>query len=214
MRIAELARRGGVGVSTVKYYLSTGLLPPGRVTARNQASYGEDHVYRLDLIRTLTETGGLSVARVRTVLAAVDAEVSVAELLAVLDEAGFGHAVRRAGGPGHPQAVPARTRRPEGTARHARERLTDATAWAARLDVGELAPALEAYADAAARVADCDAMVVAAVQARLAAVPGSTRAELLGRIVAAVVLGQAATAALCALARERLLTAGPGAPGR
>jgi DNA-binding transcriptional MerR regulator len=189
MRIAELARRGGVGVSTVKYYLSIRLLPPGAVTARNQATYGEEHVYRLFLVRTLLETGGLSVARARAVLEAVDAEVSVAELLGVLGEAGV---------PG----------------RGARERLADAIARAGRLDVAELAPAVPAYAEAAARVAGCDAMVIAAVRARLAAAPGVTRADLLERIVAAVVLGKAATAALSALARDRVLAGEPGSPGR
>lgn len=72
MRISELARRGGVPVGTVKYYLREGLLPPGRPTSATQAQYGEEHVTRLGLIRALLGTGGLSVATTRAVLAAVD----------------------------------------------------------------------------------------------------------------------------------------------
>lgn len=72
MRISELARRGGVPVGTVKYYLREGLLPAGEVTAATQARYGEEHVARLALVRALLGTGGLSIATARNVLAAVD----------------------------------------------------------------------------------------------------------------------------------------------
>ncbi len=72
MRISELARRGGVPVGTVKYYLREGLLPAGEPTSATQAQYGEDHVARLRLIRALVGTGGLSIATARSVLAAVD----------------------------------------------------------------------------------------------------------------------------------------------
>jgi DNA-binding transcriptional MerR regulator len=70
VRIGELSRRTGVAVPTIKYYLRDGLLPPGELTSRNQAQYGEDHVQRLRLVRALIEVGGLSVASVRTVLEA------------------------------------------------------------------------------------------------------------------------------------------------
>lgn len=72
MRIAELSRRSGVPVGTVKYYLREGLLPAGEPTSATQAQYGEDHVSRLALIRALVGTGGLSIATTREVLAAVD----------------------------------------------------------------------------------------------------------------------------------------------
>jgi DNA-binding transcriptional MerR regulator len=39
MRIAELSRRSGVSVPTIKYYLREGLLPPGERTSPNQALY-------------------------------------------------------------------------------------------------------------------------------------------------------------------------------
>ncbi|MEU7527894.1 MerR family transcriptional regulator [Saccharothrix sp. NPDC042600] len=72
MRIAELSRRTGVPVPTIKYYLREGLLPAGELTSPNQARYGEVHLHRLRLVRALAEVGGLSIAAVREVLGALD----------------------------------------------------------------------------------------------------------------------------------------------
>ncbi|MFG2331972.1 MerR family transcriptional regulator [Streptomyces sp. NPDC048604] len=72
MRIGELSRRTGVSVPTIKYYVREGLLPAGRLTSPNQASYDEGHERRLRLIRALLDVGGLSVAGIREVLAAID----------------------------------------------------------------------------------------------------------------------------------------------
>lgn len=72
MRMAELSRRTGVPVPTIKYYLREGLLLPGERTSPNQAFYDETHVRRLRLVRALAEVGGLPIAKVRGVLDAVD----------------------------------------------------------------------------------------------------------------------------------------------
>jgi DNA-binding transcriptional MerR regulator len=72
MRVAELSRRTGVPVPTIKYYLREALLPPGERTSPNQARYGDNHVQRLRMIRALVEVGGLSIAAVKEVLRAVD----------------------------------------------------------------------------------------------------------------------------------------------
>ena len=72
MRIAELSRRSGASIPTIKYYVREEILPPGTATGRNQAEYSEDHVRRLRLIRALIDVGGLSVAAARQVLATVD----------------------------------------------------------------------------------------------------------------------------------------------
>ncbi|SDN39173.1 MerR family transcriptional regulator [Geodermatophilus sp. DSM 45219] len=72
MQISELARRAGVPVATVKYYLREGLLPPGELTGATRARYGEEHLSRLGLVRALLGPGGLSVATARAVLDAVD----------------------------------------------------------------------------------------------------------------------------------------------
>jgi DNA-binding transcriptional MerR regulator len=73
MRMAELSRRTGVPVPTIKYYLREGLLQPGERTSPNQALYHEPHVRRLTMVRALVEVGGLSISAVRDVLDAVDA---------------------------------------------------------------------------------------------------------------------------------------------
>ncbi|GAA1564685.1 MerR family transcriptional regulator [Kribbella sancticallisti] len=74
MWIAELSRRTDVPVATIKYYLREGLLPPGEAVGATRSRYDEAHVRRLRLIRALVESGGLSLARVRGVLAEVDEE--------------------------------------------------------------------------------------------------------------------------------------------
>ena len=73
MRISELSRMSNVATPTIKFYLREGLLPPGAPTARNQATYSEDHLTRLRFIRTLITVGRLPLSSVRDVLAVVDA---------------------------------------------------------------------------------------------------------------------------------------------
>ena len=88
MRISELSRQAGVPVATVKYYLREGLLHPGELTAATQARYDESHVARLQLVRSLLGPGGLSVARARQVLRAIDdPPASSFELLGVAADA-------------------------------------------------------------------------------------------------------------------------------
>ncbi|MCQ9130502.1 MerR family transcriptional regulator [Streptomyces hilarionis] len=72
MRISELSRHSGVSVTTIKYYLREGLLPPGRQTAATQAEYDDHHLHRLRLIRALTGVRGLSVGATREVLDALE----------------------------------------------------------------------------------------------------------------------------------------------
>ncbi|NKQ54661.1 MerR family transcriptional regulator [Amycolatopsis sp. K13G38] len=72
MRMAELSRESGVTVATIKYYQREGLLPPGELTSPNQARYDASHVRRLKLVRALLDVGGLSIASVREVLAAIE----------------------------------------------------------------------------------------------------------------------------------------------
>ena len=72
MRISELAREADVPVATVKYYLREGLLHEGELTSVTQARYDESHVARLRLVRSLLGPGGLSIAKARAVLTAID----------------------------------------------------------------------------------------------------------------------------------------------
>lgn len=72
MRISELARRGGVPVATVKYYLREGLVPTGTLTSSTQARYDDEHVARLQLVRALVGPGALTIAQAKDVLRAID----------------------------------------------------------------------------------------------------------------------------------------------
>lgn len=72
MKISELARKTGVPVATVKYYLREGLLPAGEPLSRTSADYGQAHVDRVRLVRALTEVGGLSLATTRRVLTVIE----------------------------------------------------------------------------------------------------------------------------------------------
>jgi DNA-binding transcriptional MerR regulator len=88
MRIGELSRRSGIPLPTLKFYLREGLLPPGTLSARNQADYDDGHLRRLRLIRSLTEIGRLSLRSVKEVLDALDDPArSVHDLLGVAHHA-------------------------------------------------------------------------------------------------------------------------------
>jgi DNA-binding transcriptional MerR regulator len=76
MRIAELSKRSGVPVATIKYYMREGLVPQGQRTSPNQAIYDESHLRRLRLARALIDVGGLPVAVAHEVLRTLDDERS------------------------------------------------------------------------------------------------------------------------------------------
>lgn len=76
MRLAELSARSGLSTATIKYYLRSGLLPPGTVQSSTWATYDDGHLRRLRLVRALTDVAGLSLEEVRRVVEAVDASGS------------------------------------------------------------------------------------------------------------------------------------------
>ncbi|MBQ1163209.1 MerR family transcriptional regulator [Streptomyces sp. A73] len=168
MRIAELSRLSGVPAPTIKYYVRESLLAPGERTSHNQAQYDERHVDRLRLIRALLEVGGLSVAAVRDVIAALDSpETGRRKVL---------HAAQRTVTPsrvgGHQDAAGRREAVAEIRALAERqgwqvsERSPALTAAAEvldalrRLDQDDFADQLDAYARAADAVAATDLEVV------------------------------------------------------
>ncbi|GAB3451741.1 MerR family transcriptional regulator [Kineococcus endophyticus] len=88
MRISELSTRSGVSQASIKFYTREGLLPAGDRTGYNQTDYSDDHLTRLRLIRSLIDVGGLPVAAVGRVLAAVDApDLPLVEVLGVTQQA-------------------------------------------------------------------------------------------------------------------------------
>jgi DNA-binding transcriptional MerR regulator len=87
VRISELSRTTGVPVATVKYYLREGLLPPGRRTEVNQATYDDTHVERLRFVRVLVEVGGVPIVGVRRVLDALaDPERGVHDVVGTVQD--------------------------------------------------------------------------------------------------------------------------------
>lgn len=88
MKISELSERAGIPLSALKYYQREGLLPEGIRSSPNQTSYGEAHVQRVRLIRALLQTGGLSVAATKDVIAVLDApDAPIAETFRVAQHA-------------------------------------------------------------------------------------------------------------------------------
>lgn len=190
MRISELARTSGVPLPTVKFYLREGLLHPGHATSATQAQYDESHVRRLRLVRALLQVGGLSVAAARDVIDGVsDPDRSLYEVMGVAHSALPPHAA---------DVDPARARalveslgwhvHPQTTALRQLEQ-----ALRALDDVG-LAPSeehVQAYADAARRVAEVD----------VARVPRGSREEAATTVVAGTVLYEPVLLALRRIAQ-------------
>lgn len=169
MRIGELSRHSGVTIPTIKYYLREGLLPAGAATSPNQATYTDEHLRRLRLIRALIDVGGLSVAATREVLGAVDDPTVVGhELLGVAQCSVV--PVKRGGR----DSDEWRSARVEAAALVARrgwyvsptapalDQVADVIAAERALGLDELLEAIDGYADAAELVAQHDLRTVLA----------------------------------------------------
>lgn len=55
LRMKDLCKATGISRQVVHFYISQGLLPPGKKTGQNMAYYSEEHVRRIELIRQLQE---------------------------------------------------------------------------------------------------------------------------------------------------------------
>lgn len=186
-----------MSVPTIKYYVREGLLPAGRLTSPNQASYEEAHVRRLRLIRALLEVGGLSVAGIREVIAAIDdPERPVHTMLGAAAD----RVVPQYEGERGEDLADARAAVKDLVARRgwhvypeapAVEALAVALAALESVGHGSFAEVLDAYADAAEQVARVDVDYVAR---------NVVREELVESVVVGTVLGDAVFAALRRLA--------------
>lgn len=87
MRMAELAKRSGLSVATIKFYLREGLMPTGRRSSVNQAEYDEAHLERLRMIRALAKVAGLPLASIREVVGVVDGGGSPVDAMAATQDA-------------------------------------------------------------------------------------------------------------------------------
>ncbi|WP_181780987.1 MerR family transcriptional regulator [Pseudonocardia pini] len=203
MRMAELSRTTGVPVATIKYYVREGLLPRGEVTTSpNQASYGEQHVRRLQLVRSLVEVGGLSIAAVRATLAAVDDPAvplhdTLGMTIAASDpatapapddaaqhraEARIDEVLAKKGWRPHPGAS-------------ARQAAIDCLATMHRVTGDRLASVVDAYADAVEAIAEADLDTVSAL---------ADPEERVETALVGTVLGDRLLAALRRLAQEHV----------
>jgi DNA-binding transcriptional MerR regulator len=202
MRMAELSRSTGVPVATIKYYLREGLLPRGAVTTSpNQAQYGEEHVRRLALVRSLVEVGGLSIAAVRKVLTAIDDPA-----VPLHDTLGLTIAAADAPVPAVDDALHAAAAEridavvaergwrlsPDPVARRA---AIDVLATMQRVTGDRLTGLADVYAEAAERIAEADLDTVTAVESP------ETRVET---ALVGTVLGERLFAALRRLAQEHV----------
>jgi DNA-binding transcriptional MerR regulator len=71
MKVAEVARRAGVGAHAVRFYVRAGLLRAGRDPSNNYKQFGEPHVLRLRFIKG-AQSLGFSLAEIRALLARMD----------------------------------------------------------------------------------------------------------------------------------------------
>lgn len=201
MKMSQLSTESGVTVASIKFYLREGLLPGGEHTSANQASYGDDHVHRLRLIRALIEVGGLSVATAREVISAVDAPdmplswifgvaqlaISEADLYAPVDPGSAGlyqvnEAIARAGW----------TVSEENPGRAGAARVLDTYAQLGQEHLNEITPE---YLEASELIAQSD----------LAAVARNTDvSDMAQTVVVGTILGDALLASLRRIAQEHV----------
>jgi AcrR family transcriptional regulator len=66
--MSEVVSRTGLAASTVRYYIATGLVPPGREVAPNRHVYDERTVEALRLVKLLKERRKLPVEAIRKIL--------------------------------------------------------------------------------------------------------------------------------------------------
>jgi len=198
--MSELSERSGVAVPSIKFYLREGLLASGEHTSPNQASYSDEHVQRLRLVRALIDVGGLSVSGVRAVLAAVDdTELPLDWAFGLAQRAipgGVPEQEAHAGSRGHAEVQQA--------LEHAGWQISAANpgrAMAARvIDTYErlgherLIDTLPAYLRAAELVAEADLAAVA---------DAPERAAMVETVVIGTVLGDSLLAGLRRMAQER-----------
>jgi DNA-binding transcriptional MerR regulator len=200
VRIAELSRRSGVPVATIKYYLRERLLPPGVHTHRNQVDYNDGHVTRLRLIKALMDIGGLSTSATSELLAVLDsADLDAWESVG---KAQYAVSKRRAAPTSETidaaagQTVDALLAR-RGWQIHpdspARRMLIDACAALHQLGHDDIVAALDDYADAIEPIAAIDINLV---------IDQTTIAAMTEKVIIGTILGDNLLSALRQLAQE------------
>jgi DNA-binding transcriptional MerR regulator len=182
----------------MKYYLREGLVHSGERVESNQTAYDESHVHRVKLVRALIETGGLSIAAAKQVLATLDSdETSLAHTFEAAQHAlGVGGASSGAADPAARDRIGALAdgqqwhTTPENPGFVVAARALDAFSTIGFTPSDEF---LVAYASAASTIARAD----------LVALTTRTRPDLVAELmVVGTVLGDALIAGLRRLAQE------------
>jgi DNA-binding transcriptional MerR regulator len=70
MRLGELSAATGTSAASIKFYLRSGLLPPGDTVHPTRSEYGAPHVRRLRLIQGLRSAVGLGLEDIRRIIEA------------------------------------------------------------------------------------------------------------------------------------------------
>lgn len=79
LRMKDLCERTGLPRQAIHFYIHEGLLPAGHKTGRNMALYGEEHVARLKLIKSLQHERFLPLKAIKALLDGQEAQYSSAQ---------------------------------------------------------------------------------------------------------------------------------------
>ncbi|WP_040159298.1 MerR family transcriptional regulator [Mobilicoccus massiliensis] len=167
MRLKELAERADTSPASIKYYLREGLLRPGRRVNATLAEYDEGHLRRLDLISALRRVVGASIDDIRALVADIDdPERSLYDVLGRAQMIGLGMPPASSAGDEPESVTRLLEHRGWGTAIQVRGHLAEQVRLMTALGIEVRPERLEAYADAAASVADLDIDAVATATSR------------------------------------------------
>ncbi len=67
LKMRDLVGRSGLGRHAIHFYIQQGLLPPGMKTGRNTASYGPEHLKRLQLVQRLRTEAFLPLRAIKAI---------------------------------------------------------------------------------------------------------------------------------------------------
>jgi len=202
MRISELSEESGVSVASIKFYLREDLLFAGEASSATRTEYDPSHVARLRLIRALIDVGGLSIAAVRTVLAAIDDDaMPIVHAFGVAQQAVTASLVSSVPPSAAAEARIAELKRARGwetfeqnPGEQIAARVIDAFGVIGRSDLESLLPA---YADAAEAVARADLAAVLAVGSE-------DRTRMVETVVVGTALGDGLFTGLRRIAQEHI----------
>lgn len=73
MKLSQLADRSGASTASIKFWIRSGILPPGELRNQTTAVYGERHIERIALIQTLRSEFDASTEGIRALTDLIDA---------------------------------------------------------------------------------------------------------------------------------------------